>query len=704
MKAVSAAHVCRRIQEVAWRQSCSEHSLVLGIIVTSQRCIEKQANTALVGARTLSLNILRQILQWKCRVCNAICRTLNLRRHAELVMISRLGVLWRCRTPATVITTVGGTQRSFLPAKRVFARPFSTDPSSDASTFLESKVQRLHDLLSSTFEHESLPEIEVVRSRPTHFRHSVAFDVWAERPPPHIVREIRKRKSQQAVSEQNQKEEESEQGSTLPTDEDEKPNLYFAMYKRFSELDPEELQVIDDGGHTVQVMRERVGRRARKKNYTPQDPKCRLLMRVFDTATEPICDLMPSILDQLEENFQLRHKCFQVKFRSTEATGKVMVVLYYHRSIDNDAWREAATELRNTFPDQIEVVVGRARRELVPLFCDHQDEVYSLPASEVGVEIAPAAERWVPKENVCAVGAPGNTSGSAASPYLTLEERQVVISQPENCFIQPNATVCRQMMTWARDSIVRHRARKLWASRGGFDMIAETPSEADAVLAEFFAGTDAEVCFTGTNSTDTSDAQPVYTPELALDLDGGHLLELHCGVGTFTCALAPLFEQVLATELNPRAVHALRRNLLLNKLQNVTCAVSPAQDVAFSLERAIHRVRVQNNKAFAASQLISYQHLFDNGDLVEEEKPKEYNFSTVLVDPPRSGLDEATRDVLSAFPTILYISCNPDSLRRDVEVLAETHTVQAAGFFDQFPGPQHSECGLLLERRDLITY
>ena len=81
-----------------------------------------------------------------------------------------------------------------------------------------------------------------------------------------------------------------------------------------------------------------------------------------------------------------------------------------------------------------------------------------------------------------------------------------------------------------------------------------------------------------------------------------------------------------------------------------------------------------------------------------------FRFSTLFVNPPRKGLDAYTRAVLAQFPTVMYISCNMDTLQRDLTDIASTHRVQAAAFFDQFPGPRHAEVGLLLERRDLVTY
>ena len=78
---------------------------------------------------------------------------------------------------------------------------------------------------------------------------------------------------------------------------------------------------------------------------------------------------------------------------------------------------------------------------------------------------------------------------------------------------------------------------------------------------------------------------------------------------------------------------------------------------------------------------------------------KSYNFSTVLVDPPRAGLDEGTIELISTIENIIYISCNPETLARDLETLTKTHTVMEAAMYDQFPHTAHVESGVFLVRR-----
>ena len=156
---------------------------------------------------------------------------------------------------------------------------------------------------------------------------------------------------------------------------------------------------------------------------------------------------------------------------------------------------------------------------------------------------------------------------------------------------------------------------------------------------------------------------------------GGDLLELYCGNGNFTMALAPLFGQVLATEVSKSSVQAAQYNLEANAIGNTRIVRLASEEISAALAGREQFRRLQD------IDLASYR------------------FTTLFVDPPRSGLDPATLALASDFDNILYISCNPDTLHANVAVLQQTHRISAAAVFDQFPYTHHLECGLLLTRR-----
>ena len=160
---------------------------------------------------------------------------------------------------------------------------------------------------------------------------------------------------------------------------------------------------------------------------------------------------------------------------------------------------------------------------------------------------------------------------------------------------------------------------------------------------------------------------------------GGDLLELYCGNGNFTVALAPLFNRALATELSKTSVAAARWGLEANSISNVALARMASDEISAALARK----RV-------------FRRLQEQGIDLDA-----YRFSTLFVDPPRAGLDVPTLELARGFDHVLYISCNPVSLLENVNALAATHYVAAAAVFDQFPYTDHLESGLLLMRRGM---
>ncbi len=154
----------------------------------------------------------------------------------------------------------------------------------------------------------------------------------------------------------------------------------------------------------------------------------------------------------------------------------------------------------------------------------------------------------------------------------------------------------------------------------------------------------------------------------------GDLLELYCGNGNFTLPLAENFTKVLATEISKTSVRSALHNFELNNARNIAIARMSSEEFTEAMQgkREFHRLRD-----------------IDLGD---------YDFSTVFVDPPRAGLDQQTTDMVAQFDNILYISCNPESLKTNLDQLTKSHTIRRFAFFDQFPYTDHRECGVLLCR------
>ena len=159
--------------------------------------------------------------------------------------------------------------------------------------------------------------------------------------------------------------------------------------------------------------------------------------------------------------------------------------------------------------------------------------------------------------------------------------------------------------------------------------------------------------------------------------EGGDLLELYCGNGNFSLALAQNFRRVLATELAKPSVEAAQWNIAANKAENVKIARLSAEEFTEAMrgEREFKRLKQQ--------------------DIVLSD----YDFRTVFVDPPRAGMDEESVAMVQEYERILYISCNPETLCENLQTLTKTHKITRLAMFDQFPYTHHIEAGVMLERR-----
>jgi len=156
---------------------------------------------------------------------------------------------------------------------------------------------------------------------------------------------------------------------------------------------------------------------------------------------------------------------------------------------------------------------------------------------------------------------------------------------------------------------------------------------------------------------------------------GGDLIELYCGNGNFSIALAQNFDRVLGTEISKTSVHSAQINIKANNIDNIKIVRMSSEDFSQAMngERQFKRL--------------------EGFDLTA------YNYDTVLVDPPRAGLDPDSTELVSRFNNIVYISCNPHTLQNNLAELVKTHKIEKFALFDQFPYTEHIECGVFLTKR-----
>jgi 23S rRNA (uracil1939-C5)-methyltransferase len=151
------------------------------------------------------------------------------------------------------------------------------------------------------------------------------------------------------------------------------------------------------------------------------------------------------------------------------------------------------------------------------------------------------------------------------------------------------------------------------------------------------------------------------------DLHGEEMVwDLYCGIGTISLFLAQQAKKVCGVELVPQAIEDARNNAAINGFTNVEFFVGKAEEV-----------------------------------LPEQyEKTGEYA-DVIVVDPPRKGCDEvALRTMIRMAPQrIVYVSCDPATLARDVKVLvAAGYELKKVCTVDQFGHSGHVEVATCLQR------
>ena len=141
--------------------------------------------------------------------------------------------------------------------------------------------------------------------------------------------------------------------------------------------------------------------------------------------------------------------------------------------------------------------------------------------------------------------------------------------------------------------------------------------------------------------------------------------DLFAGVGLFSRVLARSFTQITAVEANPTAVADLRAALTK---RGSTSTVHESTTLDF-LRRAV----------------------------LDRDRPE-----LIVLDPPRAGVGLEACELLTAIaaPTLVYVSCDPTTLARDLAALQPFYSIRALHLVDLFPQTFHLETVAILDRRN----
>lgn len=138
-----------------------------------------------------------------------------------------------------------------------------------------------------------------------------------------------------------------------------------------------------------------------------------------------------------------------------------------------------------------------------------------------------------------------------------------------------------------------------------------------------------------------------------------HLIDAYCGIGAIGLSLASEIKELIGIEETPEAVQNARENAHQNGITNARFSAGKTEQLL--------------------PQIL-----------------KEFPADTLILDPPRSGVQESTLWAIRSakIPEILYLSCSPMNLERDLKILLTDgrYTLESIAAFDMFPNTWHIEC------------
>ena len=139
------------------------------------------------------------------------------------------------------------------------------------------------------------------------------------------------------------------------------------------------------------------------------------------------------------------------------------------------------------------------------------------------------------------------------------------------------------------------------------------------------------------------------------------VLDLYCGTGTIGIYIKDYVDKVIGIDYNSSNIEDAKKNVELNNLNNI--------------------------------EFIC--------DKVENKIDEFTDIDLVIVDPPRAGLDNKTKEYLKKINSneIIYVSCDPMTLARDIKDLSDTYKVKYIKPFNMFPRTYHCETISVLERK-----
>ena len=153
----------------------------------------------------------------------------------------------------------------------------------------------------------------------------------------------------------------------------------------------------------------------------------------------------------------------------------------------------------------------------------------------------------------------------------------------------------------------------------------------------------------------------IYNKVLEYIDNDSRVLDLYCGTGSIGIYVSNRASSILGIEINKGAIDDANKNKDINNIDNISFVCGNVDSI-----------------------------IKDN-----------YKYDIVIVDPPRSGLNKKTKDILLGISSkkIIYVSCDPITLARDINYLSVKYDLVDINLVDMFPNTYHVESVCMLERK-----
>lgn len=143
-------------------------------------------------------------------------------------------------------------------------------------------------------------------------------------------------------------------------------------------------------------------------------------------------------------------------------------------------------------------------------------------------------------------------------------------------------------------------------------------------------------------------------------INAKNVIDLYCGCGSISLYIAKEVNYVYGVEINPQSINDAIQNKIINNINNADFVCNTSDNISIN------------------------------------EK-----YDTIIVDPPRNGLSKKiiNKIINSNVKNIIYVSCDPVTLKRDLIYLKEKFLIESIKAYDMFPNTYHAECIVLLKAK-----